>query len=172
MQIFFIFHFRIPSMETLLPSGTKRKRHTIPLQIKNAIIEDSATESNSNLAKKYCVGESTIRGILKDKAKILKAIEMGSGAKRANLRGAKFAELEETLLKWVIYAKKQGVIIKGGILKVSSVILLFLSLEGQKCLSYFMILWLEKRTLGVLGWEAHLSKSLGSSDPARILLEF
>lgn len=85
------------------PNNRKRKRQTITLEEKQAIIEASGTKSTVQLVthfnNKY--KESAIRGIVKSRDKIQEAIDNGAGGKRATLKGAKHSNLDEALLKWL-----------------------------------------------------------------------
>jgi hypothetical protein len=98
----------------------KRKRQTISLADKQTIIEASKTKpKTADLVKhfdnKYVY--TTIDTILKNKDKILQAIEDGAGEKRAKLKGAKYPELEEALLNWLKDVRSENVSVDGPLLK-------------------------------------------------------
>jgi len=107
-------------MET--PNTRKRKRQTISLDEKQLIIEASkAKPKTSDLVahfnNKY--KESAIRGILKKKDDIQKAIDDGAGGKRSILRSVKHPELEEAVLKWLKEVRSENVPVNGPLLKVT-----------------------------------------------------
>lgn len=103
------------------PNGKKRKRQTISLIEKQAIIEASKTRTPAQLVthfnNKY--SDPTIRTIIKDKDKILKAIDDGAGKKRANVSKPKHSSLEEVLLIWLKDVRSENVAVDGPMLKVS-----------------------------------------------------
>jgi hypothetical protein len=103
------------------PNTRKRKRQTISLSEKQAIIEASKTRTTAQLVthfnSKY--GESTIRTILKDKDKTLKAIDDGANGKQAFSRTVKYSKLEEALLNWLKDVRSENVAVDGPMLKVS-----------------------------------------------------
>jgi hypothetical protein len=103
------------------PNKPKRKRQTISLGEKELIIDASATKTTAQLRSHFNnnYSESTIRTIIKDKDKILQAIDDGAGGKRAKLRGAKHPNLEEALLKWLKDVRSENVAVDGPMLKVS-----------------------------------------------------
>lgn len=99
----------------------KRKRQTITLTEKQAIIKASETKPKTSdlvdhFSNKY--KESTIRTIIKDKDKIQEAIDEGAGGKRAKLRGGKHSNMEEALLKWLKDVRSENVAVDGPTLKV------------------------------------------------------
>lgn len=106
-------------MET--PSNRKRKRQTISLAEKQAIIEASKTKTPAQLVKHFNnkYKDSAIRGIIKEKDKIQKAIEDGAGGKRSNVSKSKHPNLEESLLDWLKDVRSQNVAVDGPMLKVN-----------------------------------------------------
>ena len=106
-------------MET--PNKLKRKRRTISLDVKKALIEASKTKKVAELVIEFDLPDSTIKTILNDKNKdkILKAIDDGAGGKRVKLKGAKHSDLEEAILKWLKEVRSENIPVDGPILKVS-----------------------------------------------------
>lgn len=104
------------------PNKQKRKQQTITLEEKQSIIETSKRKPKTfDLVKHFNnkYGESTIRTIIKNKDKILEAIDEGAGGKRARLKGAKHSDVEEALLKWLKDVRSENVAVDGPTLKVS-----------------------------------------------------
>ncbi|VDO93043.1 unnamed protein product [Heligmosomoides polygyrus] len=100
-----------------------RKRQPISLDEKKAIIEEARAKSIPEVAvhfnRKY--PESTIRTILKDKEKILKAVEEGAESKRARIRAAKHSDLDEALLCWFKDVRSQNIPVDTHTLKAKAV---------------------------------------------------
>jgi len=103
-----------------MTTPNKRKRQTITLAEKHAIIEASETKKTAQLVTHFSdkYKYTTIDTILKNKDKILKAIDDGAGGKRAKLRGGKHSDLEESLLKWLKDVRSENVAVDGPMLKV------------------------------------------------------
>lgn len=103
------------------PTNRKRKRQTISLAQKQTIIEASKTRTTAQLVKHFDnkYPDSTIDTILKNKGKILKAIEDGAGGKRSIVKAVKYPELEEALLKWLKDVRSENVAVDGPTLKVN-----------------------------------------------------
>ena len=106
-------------MET--PNKLKRKRRTISLDVKKALIEASKTKKVAELVIDFDLPDSTIKTILNDKNKdkILKAIDDGASGKRAKLKGAKHSDLEEAILEWLKEVRSDNLPVDGPLLKVS-----------------------------------------------------
>ncbi|VDO62309.1 unnamed protein product [Heligmosomoides polygyrus] len=106
-----------------VPNCSIRKRQPISLDEKKAIIEEARTKSVPEVAvhfnRKY--PESTIRTILKDKEKILKAVEEGAESKRARIRAAKHSVLDEALLRWFKDVRSQNIPVDTHTLKAEAV---------------------------------------------------
>jgi hypothetical protein len=102
------------------PNNRKRKRQTITLDEKQAIIEASDTKSTVQLVTHFSnkYKESAIEA--SSKKKIQEAIDNGAGGKRATLKGAKHSSPDEALLKWLKDVRSENVAVDGPTLKVSS----------------------------------------------------
>lgn len=99
---------------------SKRKQVAVTLEVKKAIIEAAKKNDNKTaLAKQFNIPHSTLRGILKDKEAVLKAIEDGGSAKRARLKTGKYVELEEVLVLWIKQVRSQNLPVSGELVKVS-----------------------------------------------------
>jgi len=103
------------------PNGQKRKRQTITLAEKQAIIEASETKPRTadlvtHFSNKYKY--TTIDTILKSKTKIQEATDNGAGGKRAKLRGVKHSNLDDAVLKWLKDVRSENVAVDGPTLKV------------------------------------------------------
>lgn len=100
-------------------ASKKRDRQFITLKEKKSIIKMSENKMTTARIVKYFdkkYGESTIRGIIKNKDKIL---EGGFDDNRATLRGAKYSTLENMLLEWLNdYVRGENVVANGSTLRV------------------------------------------------------
>jgi len=104
------------------PNKQKRKRQTISLEDKLAIIDAAAdVKTIPALAKNFNnrYPESTLKTILGSKDKIQQAIDDGASGKRSNLKSGKHPNLEEALLKWLKDVRSENVPVDGSLLKVS-----------------------------------------------------
>ena len=100
---------RVRSLRSLITLGTKKQ-----------IIEASTTgRSSSEIGKQFNLAGSTIRKILQQKEKILKAIELGNQPKRVCIRPLKYENLDQAVLLWVKSLRSQGIPLTGPLLKVT-----------------------------------------------------
>jgi len=100
------------------PNKQKRKRQTISLIEKKAMIDASKTKTPAQLVthfnNKYT--DPTIRSILKKKSEIQEAIENEADGKRSILRSIKHSKLEEAFLKWLKEIRSENIPGNGQIL--------------------------------------------------------
>lgn len=100
----------------------KRKRNNISLNDKLSVIQASKNKRVFELVKEFGLSEGTIRGIIKDKEKLLAAAEEGNTGKKSKLRGAKHDELENALVMWLKQVRSENVSVDGPLIKVGIVI--------------------------------------------------
>lgn len=102
-------------------NNRKRKRQTISLAEKHNILDASTTRTAAQLVTHFNgkYKEDTIRKIINDKDKILKAIDDGASGMKAFSRAVKFPKLEEALLIWLKDVRSENVAVDGPMLKVS-----------------------------------------------------
>lgn len=116
----------------------KRKRQTISVEVKKAIIDAAEADpkkSHADLAKEFSddkltLNKSNVQTILSGKKKILDAIDSGLDAKRMRLTTGRHADLEEAVLTWLQQVRSENVAVTGPLLKVS----LFSFESLQSCL--------------------------------------
>jgi len=100
------------------PNKQKRKRQTISLIEKKAMIDASKTKTPAQLVthfnNKYT--DPTIRSILKKKSEIQEAIENEADGKRSILRSIKHSKLEEAFLEWLKEVRSENIPGNGQIL--------------------------------------------------------
>lgn len=115
-QSFVAFNYVIFYRMTTTP---KRKRQQISIETKKQIIDaSSAKKTYGQLATDFKLPKSTISTIVKDKDRILAAIDEGTGAKRKRLMTGKHVNLEAAVLTWFQQVRSQNVAISGPLLKV------------------------------------------------------
>jgi hypothetical protein len=111
--------FSLNSLQIETSNSRKRKRQTISLAEKQEIIEASKAKTPAQLVTHFKgkYKDSAIRGIIKKKDKIQKAIDDGASGKQAFSRAVKFPNLEEALLNWLKDVRSQNVAVDGPMLK-------------------------------------------------------
>lgn len=99
-------------------SSCKRKFTVKSVKEKcNAIKDIERGLSNKDVAIKYGVPKNTVSTWVKNKAKLLKAIEGGSNSKRQKIRSGDFNDVDTTVYKWFISKRSQNIPIDGVLLK-------------------------------------------------------
>jgi hypothetical protein len=103
------------------PNKQKRKRQTISLIEKKAMIDASKTKTPAQLVTRFNnkYTDPTIRSILKKKSEIQEAIENEADGKRSILRSIKHSKLEEAFLKWLKEVRSENIPGNGQILIVN-----------------------------------------------------
>lgn len=112
-------------------STPKRKRQQIFVETKKKIIDENEahpSKSYADLARQFGIqcGKSTVQSIVRDKKKILAAIDDGVGAKRKKLFTGRSRDLEAAVLTWFQQVRSQNVAVSGPLLKVILNRILFL----------------------------------------------
>lgn len=110
-----------------MSSVQKRKRQTIPIEIKKQIIDAKAADSSKSyaeLAKDFSknglsLTKGNVQRILNEETRIIEAIENGAGPKRANLKPAKHENLETAVLTWFKQVRSENVAVSGPLLQVN-----------------------------------------------------
>jgi len=105
----------------------KRKRQTISIEIKKEIIDAAEADSKksyADLAKEFSndkltLKKSNIQAIIREKDKLLNAVDDGIDAKRARLTTGRHADLEAAVLVWLRQVRSENVAITGPLFKVS-----------------------------------------------------
>jgi len=108
-------------------SAQKRSRQSISIEVKKQIIDAKSANSSKtygDLAKEFSnsklkLTDNNIKTIIRDKDKIIEAIDKGIGGKRARLKPAKYEDLEEAVLTWFMQVRTQNVAVDGPTLKVN-----------------------------------------------------
>ncbi|KAI1714865.1 tigger transposable element-derived protein 4 [Ditylenchus destructor] len=113
----------------LEPSGSasptpSRKQRAITLGVKKQVIDTLSSQnmSRTDVAKKFGIPRTTLKSILSQKEKIIRAMDEGADGKRIRLKNGKHVDLEKVLLRWVRIVKRHGGPITGNILKVNLVL--------------------------------------------------
>jgi hypothetical protein len=88
------------------------------LETKRQIINASVGKSSSELSKQFSLPPTTIRTILGKKDSINNAIGEGKDSKRAHLKPAINANLDNAVLLWMKTVRSQNVPLSGPLLKV------------------------------------------------------
>ena len=83
--------------------ATKRKLNTKSIKDKySALKEVKDGKTKSQVAAKYGISKNTLYTWLKNKDKIFEATKKGSNSKRQRLRQGTFANLDQTMFKWLL----------------------------------------------------------------------
>jgi len=97
-----------------------KTRRSINLEKKLEIITEAAKNvSQLKLSRIFNLPRQSIQGILKDREKILAAIEAGYGKKRSRLRAAKNTDIESALVNWIRRNRSHNITMTGDLIKVS-----------------------------------------------------
>lgn len=86
------------------------------VELINAV--ESGQHSKSFIAREFGVAKSTVSDVLKKKDRIVEAYEVSCfGTERKRLRTSSYADVEESLLRWLKQARTGGVAITGPVLQ-------------------------------------------------------
>ena len=94
------------------------KRRALSLSDRVAVIRESASKSQRDLAQQYGVEKSTIQGILKRKAEILEAYEVNQSPDRKRVcRRTENEDLDKATHEWFQRVRSQNVPVSGPMLQ-------------------------------------------------------
>ncbi|XP_042326264.1 tigger transposable element-derived protein 4 [Sceloporus undulatus] len=102
-------------------SPVARKKTSLTIQDKIAIITTIENGKKTEIAEKYGIKRNSLYSIMKNKDNILEAFEsLPFDPKRKRLRMAHYTDLEEALVKWYQMAQCSNVRINGPLLRIKA----------------------------------------------------
>lgn len=124
-----------------LPKQKKKRQEFVvesyPLAIKLQVIEAEKTMSKKEIARtiKYkgkLIPWTTVRRILKNKDKILRAIDNGASPTTEKIRAPKFAEVESKLFEWIAEKRGRFCPLSGDLIKICLIFIMFKTIFLRK----------------------------------------